>query len=308
MSKKWQRLVPGDVVDIIAPGFKPDDEEFNQGLLQLVEWGLEPRYPKDIFGKDLLCAQSKSKRSQYFRHALEALDSKVIWCARGGYGSVQILEELEKMSEPKKVKLLIGYSDISVLHNYLIKKWDWPVLHGSLIDGLGSDRVSRTSIRFLRDALFKDRDFSYAMKPLNSQALSSQEVKGRVLGGNLAMMQTTLGTSVQVDLKDSILFLEDTGERGYKIERMLIHLAQATRWKGMKALVFGDFKGGDEPNGKNLIKKVMKRWAEQQEFPVFANLPCGHSELQHPLFLNTSARLVGGERGALWFSSGARYL
>src|ERR1700753_1366223 len=147
-------LVPGDVVDVVAPGFRCTAEQLDGGIEFLKRQGLVPRGPADLFGDDLLCANSDARRFAQLRKAIYARDSRAVWCVRGGYGAIRIMERLQAMKPPQRRKLLIGYSDATTLHQLLNLFWGWPSLHGPLLDRLGGTDLREEERAELHAVLF----------------------------------------------------------------------------------------------------------------------------------------------------------
>jgi len=288
-------------VELVAPGFRCDELELSSGKQILKEWGLGLSSPSPLFGHDILCSNSLDLRLNFLKKALSSSESEAIWCVRGGYGSLQLLEGLDKMKVIPDFKLIIGYSDITSLHSFVRQKWGWPSLHGPLVDGLGAQKPNLESQKALHDFLWTDNsEISFkGLKPMNSQANESRVVKSEVVGGNLSVLQSTLGTSFQEDISGKILFLEDVGERGYRIDKMLTHMKLSGYLKGVEALVLGDFTGGLESDGSSLVFEVLKKWALELNFPVLSGLPCGHGQQQYPLALGTEASLFLGQSSEL---------
>ena len=129
-KKLWEPLKKGDIVDVVAPGFSISDEKLKAGLEFLKDLGLKPRVPNDLFGEDIVCSHRDEIRLKHLKNAFLAKDSKAIWCVRGGYGSIRLIEELSKLKKPKQNKLFIGYSDACTIHNYLNQFWGFASLHG----------------------------------------------------------------------------------------------------------------------------------------------------------------------------------
>ena len=294
-------LQPGDVVEVVAPGSRCSAESLRAGLTFLRRLGLKPRVPRSLFGTDLLCATSDRLRFEHLRRALQAPDSRCLWCVRGGYGAIRLVERLLELPPPPHRKLLIGYSDATTLHYLFNHHWKWPSLHGPLLDRLGSGTVAAEEVQELKAVLFggEPRVQFAGLTPLNSAARSRRVIVSRVFGGNLTILQTTLGTALQRHPRQ-ILFLEDVGERGYRVDRMLQHFAQAGALTNLKAVVFGAFVGGQEPDGRRLVPQVLQQFARAQPFPVLMGLDAGHGERQRPLFFNTPAELHCGP--APWLS------
>jgi muramoyltetrapeptide carboxypeptidase len=293
-------LRPGDTVDVVAPGFRCSDEALAAGVESLRRLQLVPRVPVDLFGPDLLCANSDAQRLRQLRAALAAPDSRAVWCVRGGYGAIRIIERLRKLTRPARAKLFVGYSDATTIHYLLNLHWRWPSLHGPLLDRLGAGTLPQEDRAELEGVLFgtlPSITFA-ALTPLNRAARSRRRVRSTVFGGNLTVLQTVLGTALQRSHR-RILFLEDIGERGYRLDRTLAHLAQSGALAGLQALIFGSFTGGDDPDGGNRVAAVLERFAQEQDFPVLGGLPAGHGERQRPLFFNSRAELRCGEPAEL---------
>lgn len=293
-------LQPGDIVDIVAPGFRCTDENASRGVEFVRALGLTPRMPEDLFGEDLLCANTDARRYELLRKALFAKDSRAVWCARAGYGAIRFISKLWKLAPPRQQKLFIGYSDATTIHHVLNHRWRWPSIHGPLLDRLGSADVRADELEELKAMILGAQTavtFS-GLVPLNAAAAKKKLIRGKVFGGNLTVLQTTLGTPLQKN-HGEILFLEDIGERGYRVDRMLQHFEQAGALKKLKAMVLGAFIGGNEVDGRNLISGVLKRFAEAQKFPVLLGMDAGHGEYQRLVYFNSPAELRCGPEGKL---------
>ncbi len=306
--KQWQCLEPGDIVDVIAPSSGTDFKTLKRSLKFIESLGLQARYQPGIFGSDLLCASSDENRYIQLKKALEAKDSKVIWCLRGGYGASRLLPMLSRLKQPKLPKLIVGYSDITHLHAYVNYKWQWPSLHASMLEEVVDKSVSKKELNDLKNILFshKKNVIYKNLKPLNDQAKESKLIRSTVTGGNLTIILASLGTPYQAHAKGQILAIEDIGERGYRVDRMLVQLQQAGYFNGIRALIFGDFVGGVEKDSKALWKDVQKRFAKSVNFPVLKNLPLGHSTKQRPVPLMTRAKLQLGDKPTIEIATGVK--
>ena len=207
-------------------------------------------------------ANTDEYRFKSLKNALENKKIKMIWCLRGGYGSIRLLPFIEKMKKPKDPKILIGLSDISSLQIAFAKHWNMPSLHTALIDRFALEKLTDENAAEIKRALF---DSSFVMsfdnlKPLNKAAQASKKIKSKVIGGNLMVTTSTLGTPSQIDSEGKIIFLEELSERAYRIDRCLQQLKQAGVFKKAKAVVFGDFTNCDEPNKDNYISEVLSNF------------------------------------------------
>lgn len=280
------------MIDIIAPASSCSPEDIEKVRDLLVSWNLVPRIPQDILGEDLLCANSDENRFAQLKNALLSEDSNAIWCLKGGYGCARLISELEKLPKPKHNKLFIGFSDITVLHLFLQQKWGWQTLHGPSARQAALELIEQDDIQELKRIIFgQQKTTEFQLFPLNSAAKQNAEISASITGGTLSLLQTSIGTSWQVDGKEKILFIEDINERGYQIDRMLQHLKQAGIFAKVKAVLLGDFVGGQEPEGNSLVMPVLQRFAEESSFPVLHCPVIGHGKFNRVLPFGTQAEL-----------------
>ncbi|MBO9666551.1 MAG: LD-carboxypeptidase, partial [Bdellovibrio sp.] len=290
----WKFFKEGDIIDVVAPGYPSQPHEVEGSREFLKNWNLTPRIPKGLIKPHFLHANEDDQRFAFLKAAIESRDSRVIWCMRGGYGSNRLIPMLAKLKKPKEPKLLIGISDITSLHSFVIQEWGWSVLHAPLLDRLGRKLVSPKHEKELHDILFgKTKQIEFKkLKALNDSAHKVKSLKSKIVGGNLTVLQSSMGTPWQFDAKKSLLFVEDIGERGYRIDRIFEQFRQGGIFKGCHGIILGDFIGGEEPStGKNNFQKVFKRWADDLDIPIFQGLEAGHATIQRPVPFNTSCVL-----------------
>lgn len=301
-TKHWSFLKPGDTVDIIAPASHCPPEKLQEGIEFLKSLGLVPRVPEDLIGGEVYLASPLKIQLKHFKAALKS-DSKAIWCLRGGYGSMRLVPFLKKISPPKTPKLLIGFSDITSLHLFVNNEWKWPSLHATNASQLSIHKRKNVDQKELIDVIFgrKEELTFKGLTPLNNLArMPGKKVSGKITGGNFRIVQSSLKTDWEIAPQGKILFLEDVGERGYSVDRMLEQLKQAgILKKGIKALIFGDFIEGEEKSGKDYTVLPMKKFAEEAPFPVFMGLKSGHGKVNHPIPFETVCELELGKRGKL---------
>ncbi len=309
MTSNWKFLKKGDIIDIIAPASTPRRQVLMDGVKKLKALGFKPRFHKGIISKDNpFHSNSDAYRLKHLYKALSAKDSKAVWCVRGGYGCNRLLPHLQKLKKPKQSKILIGYSDISSLHVFLGQKWKWPTFHGPQFDRIGGGRMTAAQEKetfgtiqgLVQKVVFKN------LKPLNTSARKRKVIRGSVTGGNIMVLQSTLGTEWQLDTRNKILFLEEIDERGYRIDRMFEHFKQSGALKGCKAIVFGDILGGDEDSGKNFCFYAVDRFAKSLNIPVFAGIKTGHGLNQRVVPFHTKSVLTTGANAQLVVETGGR--
>lgn len=295
----WQS---GEVVEVIAPASACARDELRGAIRFLKDLGLEPRVPRNIFGRTKIFSQTDDERFRQLQKALTTRDSRLIWCVRGGYGSIRLMPDLAKLKRPSSPKLLIGYSDITTLHQFFQQEWGWPSIHGPLLDrfGRGANRPQETAelLGYLLGT--REEQVFRGLKPLNRAALSKRKLKGVVRGGNLAVLQSGLGTpwtfavnktARSLDRDGVFLFLEDIGERPHRLDRMLTQLIQSGVVNSVKSILFGPLQVSDPKDHKLIWQDVIPRFASQVAVPVLKGMPCGHGDIQRPLPFGTEATL-----------------
>ena len=289
---------PGDVVDVVAPASACSPEALSAGVAVLEGWGLHPRVPADLFESSGIVAAPDTSRFRTLERAFRRSDSQVVWCVRGGYGCQRLLPRLARRAPPERRKLLVGFSDITALHVFINQHWGWPTLHAATLADLGSGRLSQRSLDELhRVVTARTSRLACPLRPLNPAARRPRVVGGRLVGGNLKTIQSLVGTPWSVHPAGCILMVEDVGERGYAIDRMLVQLSQAGTLRGVRAMVFGQFTGGREPDGRFAGTKVIESFAERVRFPVLAGAPFGHGDSARAALLGLMARVELGPGG-----------
>ena len=295
--KAWPILKPGDAVEVIAPAGRVSEENLAKIVALLTHWKLQVKVADDILGDDLLCANSDAARFQHLKQALFNSSTKAIICARGGYGAMRLLPELFKLQRPPTPKLLLGMSDITALQIFLQQQWGWSTLHGSLAVW----HLTETSLAAVRQIIFgeiKQLELT-DLTPLNNGAKQTTVISSSIVGGNLCLVQCSLATPWQFKAEAKIILLEEINERAYKVDRMLEQLYQANIFANAKAIVFGDFMGGEEPNGASLIMPVLRRFAERISIPVLQIKGVGHGAINQAIPLGTAVKLITGVKSSL---------
>jgi muramoyltetrapeptide carboxypeptidase len=265
------------LIHVVAPGMPFDPKDLQKSMDLLKTWGYEFAVPKDLLKRNHpICASDRQTRWTSLRRALLHPEESIIWSVRGGYGSLHLVPFLQKLKMPKTQKLFIGFSDNTTLHQYLNQQWHWPTWHGPHLDRLHQLKPALLSkTRKLLEGRPQEQKFLHLV-PLNTAAQNVKSLKSKIVGGNLITLQSSLATPNQLKLKNRILFIEDIGERGYRIDRVLEHFSQAQIFRGLQALILGPFVGGLEPSGLDFTKKVLKEFSTRQKFPVFSMVPSGH--------------------------------
>ncbi|MGB2224299.1 MAG: S66 peptidase family protein [Polaribacter sp.] len=269
-------LKKGDTIAILAPaGILKGRAETIQKAKELAQsWGLNVVLGENLFNQNNHFAGTDDERAEDFQKALDNPNIKAIWAARGGYGSVRLLDRLDFTKFMGNPKWIIGYSDITAFHNH-IHNLGFETLHAMMATSLEEkpEEITKT-ISSYKKALFGEQ-LSYSIPSSNYNRLG--EVSGQLIGGNLAIVTSMLGSKSQLDTKDKILFLEEIGEYKYSIDRMLQSLKRANYFSTIKAVIIGDI---------SLIKNNTTKWGSSVEqlildalpkdIPILFDFPAGH--------------------------------
>ena len=215
---------------------------------------------------------------------------KAIWCSRGGYGTMRILDKIDFSFLEKNPKWLIGFSDITVLHSVLQEKHKIVSVHGSMCINLNNDNFSETGMDNLWKLLFGNIPIyeipSYAFNRIG-------KAKGILIGGNLSLLCALMGSKYDFNPKGKILFIEDTGEYLYRLDRMMHSLKNSGKLANLSGLIVGqmtDMKDNEIPFGMSAYE-IIANAVSDYRYPVMFNFPAGHSEQNEPLLLGASCEI-----------------
>lgn len=212
------------------------------------------------------------------KSAIES-DKKYLWAVKGGYGSARLFEQLKSIPPPSIPKVFIGYSDATFLHLFF-GRWGWKTIHGAMPIDLARGEISYRNFTAIGEMISTQKGaLSYGnIVGLNRLAKSHIPINGEVIGGNLTLLASSLGTPWELIGTDKIIFIEDTGVRGYGVDRGLNHLSQSGVLKDARAILFGEFLRGDEH-----VKYAIQRFADEAQLPVFIASNFGHGISNYPL-------------------------
>lgn len=281
-------LKPGDRVRIVAPsGPVVERERFDQGIAWLHEIGLEPCYDDGLFVRSAYLAGSDERRCREFQTALDDDTAAAIWFARGGYGATRLLPYLSVGQIAARPRWLIGFSDASAVHA-LWQRAGLVSLHAANITGLV--RWSPPAREQLCGYLFTGWS-----APLHGDTIYGGAqgcVRGRLAGGNLTVLASLAGTGYLPDYAGTIFFLEDVGERPYRLDRYLTQLGQSGAFDGVRGFVIGQLSGcvdpPDQDAGCSALEAVCNVLAPLG-VPILAGVAVGHGRSSLPLSLGTTA-------------------
>lgn len=265
-------LKPGDSIYILSTARKISKEELQPAIHELESWGLKVILGDTIEAEDHQFAGNDSLRTDDFNKAIHNNDVKAILCARGGYGSVRIVDDIDWNYLQKNPKWIAGYSDVTTIHCHAHNK-GIKTIHSTMPINFNTN--SKESWITLKAALFgKNLDIlSYPHK-----VHRPGEMKGEVIGGNLSILYSLLGSQSGVDTKGKILFIEDLDEYLYHIDRMMMNIKRNGYFNDLAGLIIGgmtDMNDNAMPFGKNALDIIFEH-IEEFNFPVIYDFPVGH--------------------------------
>lgn len=292
--EKPQALKIGDKISIISTARKISLEEVQPAINLLTEWGLEVVLGENLFAEDHQFAGTKVQRLADLQQALNNGEIKAIFCARGGYGTVQLIDEIDFSDFKKHPKWIVGYSDVTVLHNHINQHFGIATLHATMPINFKTN--TKAALQSLKDALFGNT--------LNYQCVCHAynrlgEAKGELVGGNLSILYSLTGTASQINTEGKILFLEDLDEYLYHIDRMMQNLKRAGMLHGLKGLLIGgmtDMNDNTIPYGYSAID-IIKNIVADYDFPVAFGFPAGHLADNRALIMGEEVVLKVEEGG-----------
>ncbi|MFV0542004.1 MAG: LD-carboxypeptidase [Aestuariibaculum sp.] len=296
-------LKAGDTVAIVAPSgiLKNRTAEIEKSKALLKSWGLNVVVGKHVFKQNNHFAGTDEQRCEDFQNALDNPKISAIWCARGGYGAVRILDKLDYTQFKQNPKWLIGYSDITALHSQM-HNLGYESIHAMMCTSLQNDPATiKETVKTFKDAIFGNT-LSYSLK--NSQYNKMGVAKGKLVGGNLTLLLTVLGSNTSINTDGKILFIEEIGEYKYHIDRILQSLKRAGYFTNCKGVIVGDMtkiKSNTTPWGTSVEQLIIDALSEY-DFPIAFNMPAGHEKDNRALILGRTVQLsVNNDRTLLVF-------
>jgi muramoyltetrapeptide carboxypeptidase len=265
-------LQPGDTIYITAPAKAIEESVVLEAKKTLETWGLNVRVAPHCLGRAAYFSGTDAERLADFQHGLDDPSIKAILCARGGYGCVRIVEELDWTAFQQNPKWIVGFSDVTVFHQK-INQLGVESIHG--IMPLGFTEGSMEAKDTLHKALFGESIILEA-SPVKENCMGT--AKGSLIGGNMTIIYSLIGTELSYTFKNKILFIEDIGEHIYKVDRMLHAFKLAGIFNQISGLILGGFtemEDTDVPFGKT-IEELISEQVVNLGIPVAFNVPIGH--------------------------------
>ena len=270
-------LIPGAKIRIVSPAGKCTEEQIMPAVNWLKENGYQVELGRNVFGTHYQYSGLDQERLSDLQEALDDPEAKAIICSRGGYGTIRLIDQLDFSRFRKHPKWLVGYSDITILHNRLHLS-GFPTIHGAMCRSFFPENGIPT------ESLLSLMDLLRGEKPEYKVASSAGNHPGtetaNLVGGNLSLLYSLSGTPYELDTAGKILFIEDIGEYLYHIDRMMVSLRLAGKLKYLAGLVVGQFtevKDNEDPFG-NTVEAIILDAVRDYDFPVCFNFPAGHGQ------------------------------
>lgn len=292
------RLKKGDTVGLVSPGSPITREQLDETVKKLTDLGFHPVYNESVLSEYGYFAGTDRERAEELMGMFRDGEVDHIWCVRGGYGSIRILDLLDYAFIREHPKMLVGYSDITALLTAIHQETGLVTYHGPL----GISDFNTFTVRSLKRVLMHPKEsYMYPYKKNRSQrnnpefdqyTIQSGLAEGMLTGGNISVLDSLIGTPYETDFAGKVVFLEEVEEKTYRVDKMLFHLLRATNLPEAAAIVLGVFaecNTGDEP--RLSLKQAIQDLLQPLGIPVSYGLTFGHIEDMITLPLGIRARL-----------------
>ena len=294
MNLSIPSLVPGDKIAIVAPAKSIEKHLVLEAKTVLEDAGFQVVLGAHVFGINHYYSGTVTERLSDFQSALDDPTIKAVLCARGGYGCVHLVDLVNWSSLIRQPKWIIGFSDVTVFHQR-IQRLGIQSVHATM--PLNFNENSKKSFSTLWEALAQKE---YVIRANAHPSNKTGKAIGKLIGGNLSILYSLLGTDDQIDYTDTILFIEEVGEQLYAIDRMLHSLKKAGILDKIKGLIVGgmtDLKDTAIPIG-NTLEEIVLHHFQYMKTPICFEFPAGHIDDNRALRLGAQASLDVTESGA----------
>ena len=296
--KKPKALRPGARIRIVSPASPAPADSIHRGMSALIQLGYQPETQTERADSIGYFSSSEASRFAELASALSAKDVSAVIASRGGYGSTYLLAELAR-KKPPQPKIFCGFSDTTVISCLLWKKWRWVSFYGPMA-AAGFDSGADVPCGFDSDSFMRATTQVRGgwRLALNGEPLREGHASGILLGGCLTLLQTSIGTPWELDTRGAILAIEDRGVRPYQVDRMLMHLLQSEKLRGVRGILLGDFPDCDPLNNEGpSVREVCARILGALKIPIVWGAPIGHTKramLTLPLGVRAKLTARGG--------------
>lgn len=284
-------LKAGDLVALVAPAKHIPSEYLIRAKQLLQSWGLQVIIGAHADGKQHYFSGTDDERLSDLQLALDNPEVKAIICARGGYGTIRIIDRINWDLFMQHPKWLVGFSDITVLHNHLHTVIKAPSIHGTVPLNFPEDGSENEALKTLKQGLMQPTlTYSFPKHKLNRGG----DFSGVVVGGNLSILHNLVGTNSDLDTCNKVLFFEDLCEPAYHVDRMLWAMKKAGKFENLKGLLVGgmtDITHTKEMFDQTISELILDNLKEY-DFPIVFDFPAGHWERNFAIRLGLEAKLI----------------
>jgi muramoyltetrapeptide carboxypeptidase len=294
-------LKPGDTIGITCPAGFITLPEIQPAMVQMVEWGFNIKVGDTVGKMDFTFGGTDEERARDFQQMIDDPKVKAIMCARGGYGFVRIIDKLNFSKLATHPKWIIGFSDVTVLHCHLNRNFGIASIHSKMCNSFPDDwnkaePIQIETILSIKQALTGQKmKYSVPVNPYNKPG----KAEGALIGGNLKIIETLAGTRSELRTTNKILFVEDTGEYLYSIDRMFWNLKRTGKLEKLAGLIVGGFKVKPDDPGEEFgrsVQDIVLEKVKDYNYPVCFDFPVGHQRNNYALKCGVIHRLtVSGE-------------
>ncbi len=291
-------LKKGDTIAILAPAgiLKNKEAVIEKATTIAKSWGLHVVLGKHLFTQNNHFAGTDAQRTEDFQKALDNQTIKAIWTARGGYGSVRILDKLDFTMFKKHPKWIIGYSDITAFHSH-IHNLGFASLHATMPINFETEKDISITLETLKNALFGG-PFGYKIPASEYNRLGT--TSGVLVGGNLSILASMLSSKSEISTDHKILFIEEIGEYKYSIDRMLQSLKRAGYFENCKGLIVGDISNikTNNPTWGTSVEELILDVVKEYHFPVIFDFPAGHEPINKAIVFGRKVVLIAEKKSS----------
>ena len=290
-------LIPGDTIAIISTARKISREELETAFAEITNRGFKVIFGKNLFEEENQFSGSDTQRAEDLQTCMDNPEVKAILCARGGYGTVRIIDSIDFSRFAKSPKWICGYSDVTVLHNKL-SRLGIESLHSTMPINFATNTPEALSSLF--DTLSgKSPEYRFDAHPYNKEGVA----EGKLIGGNLSMLYSQTGSNTALQTEAAILFIEDLDEYLYHIDRMMYNLRRNGYFEDLAGVIVGgmsDMNDNTVPFGKPAEEIISDHFSEY-DFPVCFGFPAGHLADNRTLIAGRKVKLYVSENPSLYF-------
>jgi muramoyltetrapeptide carboxypeptidase len=276
--RKPHALKRGDTIGVVAPAWSFDPHKFIKGVSKLEKLGFNIKYDRAIFKKYWSMAGYDKERAEQINKMFADKNVKAIFCAKAGYGSIRTIPYLDKNIIRRNPKIFVGYSDITIILSYLYRVANMVVFHGPVISGEIHNKMDTITLKHLLRAIAQTNTIGKISFPF-LKTLRSGKATGTLVGGNMSLLMSAIGTPYDIDTDGTILFLEDIGEDMETIDDYLMQLKLAGKLNKVKGIIFGKMLRCIDYSGrKYTIKHILNDILKDVKVPIIYGFPSGHRD------------------------------